>query len=216
MKAIPFPQANKVLKAPPSPRQEIQALIDKLAANGADMSAEQAKLDAAMPADNEVHDLHVWGGVYDGAEHCISCWEPTPQDRAAVAAGGPVWLSVVGHTHPPLVLFAQNPFEESSSFGEAAPTVSESFRALLARLTLTPEEERSVAAARVAASNKVESLLAIIDRLTDGATSHQPSVAAQIANEMMEESHDISQGAPHRDLAGRLEEWARRLRGATA
>lgn len=90
MKAIPFPQANKVLKAPPG--QEA-----------------------------DVYDLPVWGGEVEGIQRCISCWEPTPEERAAIAAGGPVWIWVVGHTHPPLVLDAASPFEPGRTVSRLLP-----------------------------------------------------------------------------------------------
>jgi hypothetical protein len=42
--------------------------------------------------------------VHDSGEGYISCWRPTDEERAAVAAGGPVWLCVVGRGHPPVWL----------------------------------------------------------------------------------------------------------------
>lgn len=149
MKAIPFPQANKVLKAPPSPRSEIQQRIDELKAQGSDVVALQERLDEQFPPEQEVYDLHVWGGEVDGIPRCISCWEPSPEERALIAAGGPVWLWVVGHTHPPLVLDAASPFEPAEKVD-----------------LLTPEERRSVEIARIASSLGDDTLLAIIDRLT--------------------------------------------------
>jgi len=80
VKAVSFPQANKVLKAP-----------------------------AGQEAD--VYDLAVWGGEIEGIPRCISCWEPSLKERALIAAGGPIWLWVMGTTHPPLVLDATSPFE---------------------------------------------------------------------------------------------------------
>jgi hypothetical protein len=34
----------------------------------------------------------------------ISCWLPSDEERAAIAAGGPVFLHVVGHGMPPVLL----------------------------------------------------------------------------------------------------------------
>lgn len=47
--------------------------------------------------------------VYDQAgggdiPACVSFWKPTPQQLALLNAGRPVWLSVLGHTHPPLCI----------------------------------------------------------------------------------------------------------------
>lgn len=36
----------------------------------------------------------------------VSCWEPTPADLAALAAGGKVYLRVVGTQHPPVAIWA--------------------------------------------------------------------------------------------------------------
>lgn len=121
MKAIPFPQANKVLKAPPSPRNEIQEQIDALASAGVDVVELQAKLDAALPPDQEAYDLPVWYGLASGAYRCISCWEASAEERMRLAASGPVWLWVVGHTHPPLVLDAENPFEPAQPVADTFP-----------------------------------------------------------------------------------------------
>lgn len=81
--------------------------------------------------------LAIWRGESAGMPRCISCWEPTPEERALIAAGGPVWLWVVGHTHPPLVLDAANPFEPAPA---ARPTVAESFRDLHDRLAKIADE----------------------------------------------------------------------------
>jgi hypothetical protein len=187
MKAISFPQANKVLKAPPSPRREVQALIDKLAAEGADMSEAQAKLDAALPPEREVYDLPVWGGKVEDAERCISFEPQRPPDVHGVD-GPPIdgpptdrilarfpaqrddlhdiaeeYVIVAIDTPPGIMLWGR---VENRWF--ANPSGREVVRQLLgrARPTLTQEEERTVRNARIAASPGDEILLAIIDRLT--------------------------------------------------
>lgn len=47
--------------------------------------------------------------VYDqagggGIPACVSFWRPTPEQMALLNSGRPVWLSVLGTTHPPLCL----------------------------------------------------------------------------------------------------------------
>jgi hypothetical protein len=42
--------------------------------------------------------------VQDTGEELISRWEPTPEERAAIAAGAPVVLTIVGGAHPPVRL----------------------------------------------------------------------------------------------------------------
>lgn len=32
----------------------------------------------------------------------VSCWQPTDQERADIAAGKPVWLTVLGEGQPPV------------------------------------------------------------------------------------------------------------------
>lgn len=196
MKATPFPQANKLLKAPPGRTHE--ARIDEMAAAGLDVyvAEEQALLEAA--AEPEVYDLPVWSGEVEGVPRCISRWEPSPEERVAIAAGGPVWLWVVGTTHPPLVLDAQSPFEEPSAppdnfddwwlrngsgilselresgadIGDAQTIALAVYLKLIPAAietrsrTLTEEELEAVRVARIGASHGDDVLLAIIDRLT--------------------------------------------------
>lgn len=76
MKATTFPQANKILTAPPG-------------------------------KESEVYDLPVWS---DGTR-CISCWQPTEGERAAIARGEPVYLWVMGTTHPPVAIEVGSPFD---------------------------------------------------------------------------------------------------------
>lgn len=46
----------------------------------------------------------------NGDQPCmVSCWEPTPDDLAAIAAGGKVYLRIVGTGHPPVALWAEPP-----------------------------------------------------------------------------------------------------------
>lgn len=101
----------------------------------------QANLTLKAPPGQEEHvyDLPVWT---DG-EHCLSRWEPTPEERAAVAAGGPVWLWVVGSTHPPLCVSAANPFVNEPG-----------------------KEVNNVPLSVNTASQEVDQLFQIIDRLT--------------------------------------------------
>ena len=40
----------------------------------------------------------------------ISCWVPTEEERAQIAAGEPVWLGIFGEAHPPVFLTVDSPF----------------------------------------------------------------------------------------------------------
>lgn len=42
--------------------------------------------------------------VVDGVPQMVSSWQPTPKDVAAVAAGAPIYLTVLGTGHPPVML----------------------------------------------------------------------------------------------------------------
>jgi hypothetical protein len=48
--------------------------------------------------------------AHDTGEAFISRWEPTPEERAVIAAGGPVWIWVIGRAHPPISVQTENPF----------------------------------------------------------------------------------------------------------
>jgi hypothetical protein len=50
--------------------------------------------------------------IHDTGEQLISRWEPTPEERRAIAAGAPIWLSVTGRGHPPVNLEVVSPFDE--------------------------------------------------------------------------------------------------------
>jgi hypothetical protein len=59
-------------------------------------------------------DLH----VYATGTMCISCWQPTPEERERIAAGGPVWLTVVaGESQPPVAVSAESPFLQDAPSG---------------------------------------------------------------------------------------------------
>ncbi len=42
----------------------------------------------------------------------ISRWELSDEDRARIAAGGPIWLLIMGVTMPPAAVSTESPFEE--------------------------------------------------------------------------------------------------------
>lgn len=62
-----------------------------------------------LGGDPEVVDLPVW---LNGDElGVISCWKLSWRDRLRGLVGKPVWLYVRWHTHPPLRLTTEYPFE---------------------------------------------------------------------------------------------------------
>jgi hypothetical protein len=59
-------------------------------------------------SEDECSDLH----VHETAEgEFISKWEPTEEEREAIARGEPVWLRVLGcRAHPPVSVSTDYPF----------------------------------------------------------------------------------------------------------
>lgn len=50
--------------------------------------------------------------VFTDGERCISCWRPSVDELADIAAGKPIWVSVrSGATQSPIALFTSDPFE---------------------------------------------------------------------------------------------------------
>lgn len=42
----------------------------------------------------------------------VTAWEPTPEEIAAIVAGGSVYLRVLGVSHPPVMIWAEPPAQE--------------------------------------------------------------------------------------------------------
>ena len=56
------------------------------------------------------------GSVEDmSVDACLSCWEPTEEERKAIADGGDVWVWVMAprHAQPPVAITGINPYKES-------------------------------------------------------------------------------------------------------
>jgi hypothetical protein len=48
-----------------------------------------------------------------GVNQMVSAWLPTPEDIALIAAGAPIYLVVLGTSHPPVALTVGNPPAEA-------------------------------------------------------------------------------------------------------
>ena len=57
--------------------------------------------------DEQCGALHIARGLADGYPYVVSCWQPTDEERAAIASGAPVYLHVVGAAMPPVCLSTQ-------------------------------------------------------------------------------------------------------------
>lgn len=53
--------------------------------------------------------------VYDTGGALISCWQPSDAERAAIAAGSPIWLWVIGGAQPPVAIQTDAPFVTMSN-----------------------------------------------------------------------------------------------------
>ena len=49
--------------------------------------------------------------VVDGVPQMVSSWQPTPAEVAAIVAGAPIYLTVLGQGHPPVMLSVGTPPE---------------------------------------------------------------------------------------------------------
>jgi hypothetical protein len=55
----------------------------------------------------------------DGLPCLISCHQPTIEERAAILAGKPVWLWVIGSVMPPVLVTTDNPFRMEREHAQA-------------------------------------------------------------------------------------------------
>lgn len=51
--------------------------------------------------------------VYADGQYCISCWKPSEAELASIAAGLPVWLTIVSRGQPPVELTTLSPFNRA-------------------------------------------------------------------------------------------------------
>jgi hypothetical protein len=58
--------------------------------------------------DEECSPLH----VHNTGDALISCWQPSEEEREAIARGEPIWLRVHGQGHPPVSIEVGTPFVE--------------------------------------------------------------------------------------------------------
>lgn len=58
-----------------------------------------------LPLRDELTNCSV-GGVVPSM---VTAWEPTPEELAALNAGGAVYLRILGTAHPPVMVWAEGP-----------------------------------------------------------------------------------------------------------
>lgn len=63
----------------------------------------------------ECADLRCYRGEVGGWPCTISKWEPTEEERRAIAEGGAVYLFVYGDGHPPVAVSGTDPLASSDS-----------------------------------------------------------------------------------------------------
>jgi hypothetical protein len=59
--------------------------------------------------------------IHDTGEELVSRWEPTTEERQQLAAGAPIWLTIVGRGHPPVRLEVSSPWPGEFTSPRAAP-----------------------------------------------------------------------------------------------
>lgn len=58
-----------------------------------------------------------------GVNKMVSAWLPTPEEIALIAAGAPIYLAVLGVSHPPVSMFVGNPPADPSLQPKDTPDV---------------------------------------------------------------------------------------------
>jgi len=80
-------------------------------------SFDQSNCAIGRPAgmtDEQCSPLSVYRGSYaDNTPVVISCWKLTKEEQEEFQRTGRIWLTVLGHTMPPVCLSGQNPFAEA-------------------------------------------------------------------------------------------------------
>jgi len=56
---------------------------------------------------DEYHALAILDEEIEGVNHMTSVWEPTPTELAMLNAGGAVRLTILGSSHPPIMITTQ-------------------------------------------------------------------------------------------------------------
>lgn len=66
--------------------------------------------------EEEVFSLSVFRGPNeDGQPVVVSCWKPTREELEEINRTGRVWLIVMGHTMPPVMLEGIKPFRSAAT-----------------------------------------------------------------------------------------------------
>lgn len=56
---------------------------------------------------DEYHTLAIKDEMIDGCNHMTSVWEPNPRELEELQSGGSVRLTILGVTHPPVIITTQ-------------------------------------------------------------------------------------------------------------
>jgi hypothetical protein len=56
-----------------------------------------------------IRDEQVVDTVLGPVDSMVSAWEPTPEEIACIAAGGTIYLRLLGVSHPPVMIWAEPP-----------------------------------------------------------------------------------------------------------
>jgi len=64
--------------------------------------------------DEQCNGIWAMTGKEEEFRFFLECWQPNSEDRAAIAAGGPVWLKIMASGLPPISVFTHNEAGESN------------------------------------------------------------------------------------------------------
>lgn len=54
----------------------------------------------------------IQGEDVEGIPYFMSCWQPSKEDKEAIASGRPIWLKVCGRGHPPVAIFTTDEMQK--------------------------------------------------------------------------------------------------------
>lgn len=100
-----FPQANKTLRGDHLP--QTPTTVGSLPVFQQAPKEAQDEYNRQMVAEGRP-ELQI--NYPDGPALCISAWQPTEEERAAIAAGGLIYLHCLGYTHGPISVQGVSPW----------------------------------------------------------------------------------------------------------
>jgi len=184
MKPTDFPEANLKLTAPASMPDCLPLSVHRYPPTMRPAPRRPVTAEDFLPGDGPVPPAPIEATREPGGY--ISRWEPTQEERAAIAAGGPVWVYVVGDGAPPPIAVSG-----VSPFGAATERAA---RTLSRNPTVIPLEAEAGGFVHLAEATvdggATRTLLGVFSREQGGVFAALTSrEAAVVAGELLRRSH---------------------------